>query len=214
MGRLGQRIRERREKLGLSLTSASALSAIPAATLSRIETNKMSPTFPVLLKLMTGLRLSWADLMGNEKASSNDEFSIALPDTQTPTNVPGYSYLAPHNMNPLSEHVQPLIFDVLGQDLESAGGLVGHKGYEFFYVLDGTIMFHAEGREPYKLPTGASALFRSDLPHAYVSCGPEPARILNVTAIDPVILQESIPFGVRYSDATDDGIVVEESSSA
>ena len=201
MGRLGQRIRDRRERLGMSLANASELSGIPAATLSRIETNKMSPTFPVLLKLMTGLRLPWADLLGNDQSSLIDEFSIAMPDAGESTLVPGYSYLAPHVTNPLSQHIQPLIFDVLAKDLEGAGGLRGHKGYEFCYVLSGAIIFHVEGREPCELPSGASVLFRCDVPHAYVSQGTEPARVLNLTFVDPVMLEDPRPFGARYPDA-------------
>lgn len=198
--RIGQRIREHREKVGLSLAEASTLSGVPAATLSRIETNKMSPTFPVLLKLMTGLRLSWTDLIGKEAAYFQDEFSISTPDIGEPTVVPGYAYYVPHHANPLSEHLQPLIFDVIATDLESAGGLRGHKGYEFSYVLSGSVIFHVEDKEPQEIKTGGSILFRSDVPHAYVSQGPGSARLLNVISLDPVITKASIPYSVRYPE--------------
>ena len=202
--KIGQRIREHRERIGLSLANASILSGIPAATLSRVETNKMSPTFPVLLKLMTGLRLSWTDLMGNDGVFSDDELSYATPDLGEPTLVPGYVYYIPHHTNPLREHLQPLIFDVTAQDLKSAGGLRGHKGFEFSYVLSGSIIFHVEGREPRELTAGASVLFRCDVPHAYVSNGPAPARLLNVISLDPIMLREAEPFSARYPDTTRD----------
>src|SRR3546814_7748951 len=153
------------------------LSGLPASTLSRIENNKMSPTFPVLLKLMTGLRLSWTDLSGSDATYSEQELSIASPDIGEPTVVPGYAYYVPHHANPLSEHLQPLLFDVIATDLESAGGLRGHEGYEFSYVLSGSVVFYVEGQEPRILKTGASVLFRSDVPHAYVSQGPGSARL-------------------------------------
>jgi transcriptional regulator with XRE-family HTH domain len=95
--RLGQQIRERREKAGLSLARASELSGITAAPLSRMETNKMSPTFSVLLKLMTGPRLSWTDLMGRDEAFPGEEFSIESPSAEQPTHIPGYAYLALHH---------------------------------------------------------------------------------------------------------------------
>lgn len=198
--RIGQRIREHRENVGLSLAEASNLSGVPAATLSRIETNKMSPTFPVLLKLMTGLRLSWTDLIGAEITYSEEELSVASQDIGDPTIVPGYAYYAPHHSNPLSEHLQPLIFDVIATDLDSAGGLRGHKGYEFSYVLSGSVIFYFEGKEPQELRTGGSVLFRCDVPHAYVSQGPGSARLLNVISLDPVILKASIPYSARYPE--------------
>lgn len=198
--RIGQRIREYREKAALSLADASSLSGIPAATLSRIENNKMSPTFPVLLKLMTGLRLSWTDLIGSDATYSEQELSIASPDIGEPTVVPGYAYYVPHHANPLSEHLQPLLFDVIATDLESAGGLRGHEGYEFSYVLSGSVVFYVEGQEPRILKTGASVLFRSDVPHAYVSQGPGSARLLNVISLDPVILKASVPYSARYPE--------------
>lgn len=198
--RIGQRIREHREKVGLSLAEASNLSGVPAATLSRIETNKMSPTFPVLLKLMTGLRLSWTDLIGTETTYSEEELSVASQDIGDPMIVPGYAYYVPHHSNPLSEHLQPLIFDVIATDLDSAGGLRGHKGYEFSYVLSGSVIFYIEGKEPHELRTGGSVLFRSDVPHAYVSQGPGSARLLNVISLDPVILKASIPYSARYPE--------------
>lgn len=196
-GKLGQRIRERREKLDMSLAKASELSGIPAATLSRIETNKMAPTFPILLKLMTGLRLPWADLLGNDETPRGMELSIALPAAEEPTEAPGYSYQAPHHTNPLSEHMQPLLLEVRAKTLEAAGGLRAHKGSEFCYVLAGVIIFHAEGKEPSKLPTGASILFRCDIPHAYVTSGSNPARLLIVTSMDPVMLENA---GFPHSD--------------
>lgn len=198
--RIGQRIRQHREKVGLSLAEASNLSGVPAATLSRIETNKMSPTFPVLLKLMTGLRLSWTDLIGTETTYSEEELSVASQDIGDPMIVPGYAYYVPHHSNPLSEHLQPLIFDVIATDLDSAGGLRGHKGYEFSYVLSGSVIFYIEGKEPQELRTGGSVLFRSDVPHAYVSQGPGSARLLNVISLDPVILKASTPYSIRYPE--------------
>jgi hypothetical protein len=35
---------------------------VPGATLSRIENNKLSPTFGVLARVMMGLEIDWVDL--------------------------------------------------------------------------------------------------------------------------------------------------------
>lgn len=197
--RLGQRIRGFREAAGLSLTAASEATGIPSATLSRIETNKMAPTFSVLVKLMTGLKLSWPTLMGPHGAQSPDQqVSISLPDTSDSVSISGYSYIAPHVNSPLSSIVQPLIFDVSARTVEEAGGLQAHQGIEFTYVLKGTLQLHFVGREPQLLPVGGTALFNCELPHAYVAGGRGPTRVLNLVARDPMMIDESeIPFGER-----------------
>jgi len=202
--KLGQRIRKHRESIGVSLSTAAGLTGIPSATLSRIETNKMSPTFPVLLKVMAGLRLHWADLMRSDNAVKGDgDISIAQPNNNAPTMVPGYAYVAPHHESPLNNRIQPVLFEVIARDLETAGGLRGHKGYEFCYILSGTIRFFIEGREPTEMPAGASILFNCEIPHAYVAVGRARARVLNVTVRDHDTLGDPRPFSARYPQLRD-----------
>ncbi|QKR99887.1 helix-turn-helix domain-containing protein [Sphingomonas sp. CL5.1] len=203
--KLGQRIREHREKQGLSLNGASDLTGVPAATLSRVETNKMSPTFPTLIKLMAGLRLSWAELMDDPTDGSGSDISIAMPPSGDPTEVPGYAYYAPHLSSRLNDRIQPVIFDIRAVDVDSAGGLRGHKGYEFCYVLRGTVIMHVEGRAPVELPAGASVLFNCETPHAYVAKARSRPRVLNITTVDPVSQEDMQPFAARLAQRRDAG---------
>ena len=187
-GRLGERIRAHRERLGLSISAASELTGIPGASLSRIENNKMSPTFPVLLKLMTGLRLPWAELMSESEIASprKDEISIDSPIAAKHADLPGYAYSVLHMDSPHRQHFLPMVTDVLATTIEEAGGLRGHEGVEFCYVLSGTLQVHFEGRPTQELPKGASALFNCEIPHAYVTKKRSKTTILIIVVTDPL----------------------------
>jgi quercetin dioxygenase-like cupin family protein len=51
---------------------------------------------------------------------------------------------------------------------------------EFCYVLSGTLTLHMEGAPPRILRAGASALFDSATPHAYLAGAASGARIMTV----------------------------------
>lgn len=192
--KLGQRIRTYREKLGLSLSEASEATGLPAATLSRIENNKMSPTFSVLLKLTRGLQLPWGDLVGPSSTAPTDQrISFSYPEDRSTTHILAHEYASLHADISLSRRLTPLIFEVSTQRLEDVGGLSGHKGTEFCYVLRGTLLLHFEGREPQELPVGSSVLFKGEIPHAYVAKDRSGVQLLNVIAHEPIVTYENLP---------------------
>lgn len=186
-GKLGQRLKDHREELGLSLGAASEATGIPTATLSRIENNKMSPTFNLLLKIMMGLKVSWHSLMDpSDSKPSDDRVSFSFPGEHTSTMMGGYLYTALHEGSSLRKMMAPMIQEISARSLRAAGGLAGHSGIEFCYVMSGTLVLHFAGRAPQELPVGASALFNCELPHAYVAKGRGLTRILYVVSRDPV----------------------------
>jgi len=186
--RLGQRIREHRELLGMSLNVASKATDIPAATLSRIENNRMVPTMPVVLKLMAGLRMSWADMMANLPPQPNaSQISVAAAGEGERIEVQGNTYTIPHTNSALRHHIHPVLFDISSKTVEEAGGLRGHGGAELCYVLAGTLLLHFVDRAPMELAVGGSALFNAEIPHAYVTKGRGPTRVLLLNEIDPLI---------------------------
>lgn len=186
--RLGQRIRQHREALGMSLAVASKVTGIPAATLSRIENNRMAPTMPVVLKLMAGLRITWAGLMATLPPQPHEsQISVALPGEGESIEVQGNTYTVPHAASVLRHQIQPVIFDISSKTVEEAGGLRGHGGTELCYVLSGVLLMHFVDRAPVELGVGASILFNGEIPHAYVAKGRGATRVLLFNAIDPLM---------------------------
>lgn len=202
--RLGQRIRQHREGLGMSLKVASKVTGIPGATLSRIENNRMAPTMPVILKVLTGLRMAWADLMSDLPSQAHEsQVSVAASGEGEQVEVQGNIYTVPHGASTLRNHIQPIIFETGARTVEEAGGLRGHAGAEFCMVLSGTLTLHFVDRSPLELAVGASALFNGEIPHAYVAKNRGRVRVLLVNAVDPLIRDPSevlpILSGLRLS---------------
>ena len=178
---LGENVRTARESRGLSLAQLSSRSGIPSATLSRIENNKMSPTFAVLARVMDGLEIDWGDLLGSSQLAAGEKLvSFAKPGAGRSTKVRQSTARVLHSHD--SARSLPLLLHIDPAGLDEVGGLVGHRGEEFCYVLSGTLILHMEGRAPRSLKAGASALFDSSIPHAYLAEGAAGADILIVVA--------------------------------
>lgn len=178
---LGARVRAVREVKGLSLAQLSEKCGIPAATLSRIENSKMSPTFGVLSRVMIGLDVDWVDLVGPKKLNPDERLmSFADPGGGKSTSVRASSASVLHSHE--EARLLPIIIDVRARELAEVGGLIGHRGEEFCYVLAGTLMLHMEGQSPRLMKAGASALFDSATRHAYLAGGSTGAKILLVVA--------------------------------
>lgn len=175
---LGVRLKAVREQRSLSLTQLSGLSGVPAATLSRIENSKMSPTAGILARVMVALDIDWNDLVGPKRIKPGERLlSYSDAHLEEPSDIRGFTA---HVLHPYeSATMQPLIFDVQIRNLSEVG-LFGHAGEEFCYVLAGTLVFHAEGKPPKVMPTGTSILFDSRIPHAYVAGDAGGAKILLV----------------------------------
>ena len=177
---LGVRVRAVREERGLSLAQLSEKSGIPGATLSRIENSKMSPTFGVLARVMMGLEVDWGDLVDPRPLAPGERvmsFADAGKGGRS-TKIRESSATVLHPVE--SARSLPLLVDVHARDLSDVGGLIGHRGTTFCYVLSGTLVLHMEGQPPRIMKAGASALFDSSTPHAYLSGSTAGTKILIV----------------------------------
>jgi transcriptional regulator with XRE-family HTH domain len=197
--KFGRRVHDRREMLGMTLQAASEATGIPTATLSRIENNRMSPTISLVMKVVKGLNVSLAELLGEKGLGQlPQQLSLALPGQTPKTHVAGDEYEARHSECDLSRAVTPLIFEVSAKRLDQIGGLAGHPGTEFSYVLSGTLVMHFAGHPAHELPAGSSILFNSAVPHAYLAKGRTTARVLTVLVRDPMIHNvEDMPIATR-----------------
>jgi transcriptional regulator with XRE-family HTH domain len=176
---LGARIRANRESRGLSLAQLSDICGVPAATLSRIENNRMSPTFGVVSRVMMGLDIDWTALVAAAPAEPGERvMSVADAGGGETASVRTSEAKVLHSHD--KAHLLPLMVEVHARTVEEVGGLIGHRGEEFVYVLSGTLQLHVEGRPVRTLRAGASALFDSATPHAYVAGSATGCKILLV----------------------------------
>ena len=183
---LGERVKAVREAKGLSLAALSEISGVPGATLSRIENNRMSPTFGVLSRVMVGLGVDWGALLHAAHAPAGERLvSFAEAGEGEATSVRGSVARVLHADE--NARALPIIVEVCTPHLEEVGGLNKHLGEEFCYVMDGTLVLHIQGYPPRVMKTGASALFDSSIPHAYVSGASGSATVLIVSQRPPAM---------------------------
>jgi hypothetical protein len=151
----------------------------------------MAPSFGLILRIMKGLRLSWVELMDQESGfSAEARTSFSFPETVAKQHLHRHVYDMMHGESALSKTLSPVVVETTVNRLADAGGLVGHHGIEFCYVLSGKLRLHFEGQPAQELPAGASALFNGEIPHAYVAVGRSPVKMLIVIARDPMVAEE------------------------
>lgn len=97
---IGQRLRQLRKSRDFSLADAAHLTGVPEATLSRIETNKMSPTFGMLYKIVEGLGFDWQDMLAKPSRAPSSVNVSRLDDIAFTrlADIP-YSYALLHQGN-------------------------------------------------------------------------------------------------------------------
>ncbi|MDQ8728298.1 cupin domain-containing protein [Bradyrhizobium sp. LHD-71] len=183
---LGAKLRELRQTAGISLKQAQDLTGVPHATLSRIETNKMAPTLPLLAKVVAGLGVPWSAVLPQSivsDAPSGPEVSFSS-DQASGIRLGRREIISLHPDNPLTGRIEPFIMSTRHRTLEQAGGLLGHPHTEFCFVLEGKLRLHLQGRRARVLHPGESALFDSTIPHAYTSASEGSAQFL-IVAVPP-----------------------------
>lgn len=73
--KLGERIKDIRSKMGLTLEEASQRTGLARSTLSKIENEQISPTFQAMQKLASGLHIDMPQLFEPPKKKSRDRAS-------------------------------------------------------------------------------------------------------------------------------------------
>ena len=180
---LGAKLRELRLSKAITLKQAEELTGVPHPTLSRIETSKMTPTLPLLAKVVAGLKVPWSSVLPQSVVSDNPSGpSVSFSaDQASGIRLGRREALALHPDNPLNAQIMTFIMSTRHRTLKEAGGLVGHPNTEFCFVLEGNLNLHLQGRRAHLLRPGESTLFDSQIPHAYTAANEEVARFLMIT---------------------------------
>lgn len=182
-GRIGGRIRNRRQDRGLTLQALSAEAGLSQAFLSRLERGQVSASIANLLQIAGALALPmhelFADPDGDGAAATPYAVSRAA-DAPEARRVPSTGY-----------QWEPVAAARVGGQLEAflltfprqaeAETLVAHEGEELCFVLEGHIRFRIGG-ETVRLGPGDSIHLDSRVPHNAENDGARPARVLMVTA--------------------------------
>jgi transcriptional regulator with XRE-family HTH domain len=187
--RLGPRLREEREKRGVTVRGLAREVGVSASMVSQIETGKVQPSVSTLYAITTALGIAVEDL-----------FTPGVDGAGPPAvRDPGFEALRGHRLGPLvrPEHRRVLHLDsgvtweLLGElpqhtvdfllvtyqpgsTSSSLGGLMRHPGSEYGHLLSGSLVLTL-GFEEMVVHPGDSICFDSTTPHSYRNEGSEPA---------------------------------------
>ena len=180
--RLGQRIKDIRSKLGITLEEASQRTGLARSTLSKIENEQISPTFQAMQKLAMGLQIDMPQLFEPPRkkvATGRRDLTKAGQGKPHPTPTYEHELLATELSN---KKMMPFKSRVRARAFEEYNDWVRHDGEEFLMVISGDIMFYSEFYEPIPMNEGDSMYYDANMGHMLISTSTEDALILWVTA--------------------------------
>jgi transcriptional regulator with XRE-family HTH domain len=166
LARVGPRLRDVRERRGLTLTQVAEQTAISKSTLSRLENGQRRTTLELLLPLAAAYRVPIDDLVG---APPVGDPRIRL----RPRRVNGRTVL------PLTAAGGVQAWKIVIPASQSTPVLRTHDGFEWLYVLAGRMRL-VLGDQDLVLGVGEAAEFDTRLPHWFGSTGDGSAEVLSI----------------------------------
>ena len=182
--RPGAALKALRRKRGWTLAEVSLRTGLPTSTLSKIENDRMSPTFDKLSRISTGLQVDISELFNGEtgadgQPASSGRRSIARAGEGKAIETRNYSHLYPA-WDLLNKRIIPIVAELRARSLEEFGELIRHPGEEYAFVLEGEVDLYTSLYAPVRLKAGDSIYFDSGMGHAYIAASEGPCRVLSL----------------------------------
>lgn len=180
--KLGERLKEIRTSLGLTLEEASQKTGLARSTLSKIENEQISPTFQAMQKLTNGLQINIPQLFAVPKQVSTTgrrDITRNEEGRTHPTSTYEHELLATQLTN---KKMMPFKSLIRARDFDAYADWIRHDGEEFLLVLSGELTFFSEYYEPVNLSEGDSVYYDANMGHMLISVSEEDASIIWVTA--------------------------------
>jgi transcriptional regulator with XRE-family HTH domain len=191
--RIGGRLREEREKRGISLRELARRVGVSPSLVSQIELDRVNPSVSTLYTLVTELGMTMSEVFGDSEQpertarSGSADGIVERPETRRVINLA--SGVRWERLTPRSEgdveflHVEYPV----GAESCPTDALATHGGREYGYVRSGTLGVRV-GFEEYELRPDDSIAFDSSSPHRLWTIGDEPVQAIWVVigrAADP-----------------------------
>lgn len=194
--KLGAAIRAKRVLSGLSLAELANRIGVALSTMSKIENGKISTSFERLDSVSRALQADFAEFLGAGATASvpaaharayGMRRSITRPEDSRLMDAGSYLEWF-HASDMLQKRFQPIVAELLVDDVADYGPFTQHSGEEFNYVLEGEIEFHTEIYAPVRLKAGSSIYFDAEMKHAHIRVGAGPCRMLAILCprVEPV----------------------------
>jgi quercetin dioxygenase-like cupin family protein len=184
---VGARLRVLRRGQKVTLVELAKTSGVDAATISRIETGRMTGTLESHLRLATALGLKLTDLYaGVEEARTRDAVAVQPLSARTDVYVheAGKSSLTMLTTEVLKKKLMPVLISIEpGGSTAAEEARVGTE--KFLYVLEGDLEAKI-GEQTHALKRGSTLYFDASIPHTLRNPGRRPSKCLSV--VTPPVL--------------------------
>jgi transcriptional regulator with XRE-family HTH domain len=182
--KVGGRLRQERERRGMSLRELARRVGVSPSLVSQIELDRVNPSVSTLYALVTELGMTMSDVFGDGPSTtrivrerSGADGLVEGPATRSVLNLASgvrWERLTPQN-DPDVEFLY-VVYPV-GAESCPEDALVRHGGREYGYVESGTLGVRV-GFDEYQLDPGASIAFDSSSPHRLWTIGDEPVHAI------------------------------------
>jgi len=184
---VGARLRTLRRSQKVTLVELAKAAGVDAATISRIETGKMSGTLESHIQLATALGVKLTELYaGIEEARIKDAATLQSPSRHPDVYVhqAGKSSLTMLTTDILRKKLMPVLITIEpGGSTHQEEAKVGTE--QFLYMLDGTLEARV-GEATHVLRRGSSLYLDASVPHRLKNIGRSVAKCLSV--VTPPVL--------------------------
>lgn len=184
---LGARLRALRTSQKVTLVELAKASGVDTATISRIETGKMSGTLQSHIRLATALGVKLTELYaGIEEARVKGGVTLQAPAQHKDVYVheAGKSSLAMLTTDVMRKKLMPVLITIEpGGSTHREEARVGTE--RFLYVLDGAVEARV-GEATHVLKRGSSLYLDASIPHTLKNAGRSVAKCLSV--VTPPVL--------------------------
>ncbi|GAA4929580.1 transcriptional regulator with XRE-family HTH domain [Nonomuraea thailandensis] len=167
---VGPRLKRLRLQRDVTLSGLAAQTGISASTLSRLEAGLRRPTLEQLLPLARAYGVTLDELVDapptgdprvNLRPITAGDGMVVLPLTRRPGGIQAYKFVLP-----------------AGRD-DAEPDLRTHEGYDWVYVLNGTLRL-VLGEHDLLLEPGQAAEFDTRTPHWFGATGAGPVEFLSL----------------------------------
>lgn len=169
---VGPRVRELRERRGLTLRALADLSGLSVNAVSLIERGQSSPTVSTLHRLAAALGVRIVDFFG-----PREEARVVLVRAAERGRTETAGTLVESLASGLAgQRIQPFLV-TLDPGAGSGGEAITHGGQELVFGLEGRVDYTVDG-QVYPVGEGDALLFEASLPHHWCNVTWQPARFL------------------------------------
>lgn len=138
---IGERIRELRQARNMTLQSLADITRLSVSMISLVERGKASPSIGSLISVASALGITMSELMASEP-SSEDELVVRVGQQR---GVETAQHVIRKLIREDRSRGVSIAINEYQPDTGSADIAVSHSGFEYGYVLEGTLTVEIEG---------------------------------------------------------------------